>query len=91
LVKTDFKKNPFERLTKYANFTCRYSSPDGHVKYTKASMVKYPLEKGKDTKASHVMCKTPKWNLTDKPYEQVKLDIALNGQDYKGNFDFTFT
>lgn len=90
-VKTDFKKNPHDRLEKYGNFTCRYKSEDGRVMYTKAEMVKYPLEKGNGAKANSVQCKTPKWDLKGKPYEKATLDIAVNGQDFKGNFDFTFT
>jgi hypothetical protein len=54
-------------------------------------MVKYPLEKGKSGKPNHVHCKTPKWNLGNQASEKVKMDIALNGQDFKGSFDFTFT
>ena len=50
--------------------------------------MRYPIEEGKKT---HVHCKTPKWDLKGKHNEPVKLDIAVNGQDFKGNFDFTFT
>lgn len=35
IIRTDFKKNPIERLYKYSNFTCRFKSEDGQVKYTK--------------------------------------------------------
>lgn len=51
-------------------------------------MERYPLEKGKP---NAVQCKTPKWDLKGKPFEKAKLDIALNGQDFRGNFDFYFT
>ena len=45
-VRADFKKNPIDRLRKYANFTCRFKAEDGRVMYTKAHMERYPLEKG---------------------------------------------
>jgi hypothetical protein len=53
-VKTDFKKNPIDRLRKYGNFTCRFMSSDGKVKYTKGYMVKYPLERGKEDVPNNV-------------------------------------
>jgi hypothetical protein len=59
--------------------------------YTKAAMVTYPLQKGRGGKANSVQCKTPKWDLKGLPLEHVTLDIALNGQDFKGGFDFVFT
>jgi hypothetical protein len=59
--------------------------------YTKAEMVKYPIEKGQNGKPNSVLCKTPKWDLKGLMLEKVKLDIAVNGQDFKGSFDFTFT
>jgi hypothetical protein len=75
-VRTDFKKNPIDRLNKYSNFTCRFKAEDGRTMYTKAQMERYPLERGAP---NAVQCKSPKWNLTGKPFEQVKLDIAVNG------------
>jgi len=58
--------------------------------FTKAKMVTYPMNSSPDAKPNSINCKTPTWNLKGKPSEKVKLDIALNGQDYRGNFDFTF-
>jgi hypothetical protein len=75
-VRTDFKKNPIDRLNKYSNFTCRFKAEDGRTMYTKAQMERYPLERGAP---NAVQCKSPKWNFTGKPFEQVKLDIAVNG------------
>ena len=43
-VKSDFKKNPSDRLEKYSNFTCRFKADDGRVMYTKGAMVRYPIE-----------------------------------------------
>lgn len=33
-IKSDFKKNPMDRLEKYSNYTCRFMSSDGRVLYT---------------------------------------------------------
>jgi hypothetical protein len=60
IVDTDFKLNPTDRLDKLGNWTCRYRAEDGRVMYTKAEMVKYPLDKGKP---NAVKCKTPIWDL----------------------------
>lgn len=87
-ITADFKKNPTDRLKKYSNFTCRFKAEDGRVMYSKGELERYPLEKGAP---NAVQCKSPKWDLKGKPYETVKLDIAVNGQDFKGGFDFTFT
>jgi len=89
-TKTDFKNNDMDRFKRLANFTCRYKSENGTVKYTKAYMIRYPLE-ASGGKPNSVQCKTPEWDLGDKPFEKVKFDIAVNGQDFHGNFDFTFT
>lgn len=85
---TDFKKNPIERLKKYSNIMCRFKGEDEEVKYSPGKMVRYPLEKGQDNAIS---CLTPIWNLKGKNYETAKLDIALNGQDFKGGIDFIFS
>jgi hypothetical protein len=88
-VKTDFKNNPIDRLAKHGNFMCRFKSADGtRVMYSKGEMVKYPLEAGKSSSPNNIQCKSPIWDLQDKPFEHVTLDVAVNGQDFKGGFDF---
>lgn len=87
-VWTDFKKNPIDRLKKYANITCRFKSEDGQVAYSAGEMISYPLEKAAP---NAVTCRSPQWNLKGKAFENAKLDIALNGQDYRGNLDFIFS
>lgn len=62
-IKTDFKSNNMDRLWKYGNFTCRYKAEDGRVMYTKAEMVRYPIEKGTNGKPNNIRCKTPLWDL----------------------------
>jgi hypothetical protein len=51
-------------------------------------MTSYPIERGHP---NAVLCRSPKWDLKGKSFENAKLDIALNGQDFKGNMDFLFS
>ena len=87
-MKTDFKKNPIDRLIKYANFTVRFTAADGRISYSKAYMERYPLE---NAPPNALRFRTPKWDLKGKGSETVKLDISVNSQDFKSCFDFTFT
>ena len=89
-IKTDFKTNDMNRLEKLGNFTCRFKNEDGSkVYYTKAKMVHYPHAQG--GKKDHVHCKTPKWDLGEKDKEWIKVDVAVNGQNFLGNIDFLIT
>ena len=55
--------------------------------YTKARMEIYPLGGHDDSELpTHMFCNNPQW----KGAEQAKLDISVNGQDYSGDFPFTF-
>jgi len=93
-ITTDFKKNPIDRLKKYANVVCRFKSlEDGtnQVYFTQGQLESYPLERNSAHQPNAVTCKNPKWNLKGREYEAVRLDIALNGQDFKGDKSFTFT
>jgi len=54
-------------------------------------MVHYPLDEENAKQYNHIHCKTPKWSLDDKDHEYIKLDIAVNGQDFRGNIDFLIT
>ena len=91
-IPTDFRNQDLKILDKYGNLTCRFQAEDGRVLYTKARMVRYPLEPlSSGQKPNSIQCHTPKWDLKGKENEKVKLDISLNGQQYKGDFDFTFT
>ena len=87
-LQTDFKLNPIERLKKYASIACRFTGLDGQVLTTEGQMVRYPISIGKP---NAVQCTTPLWDLRGNDTAPVKLDIALNGQDFKGGLDFTFT
>ena len=47
----------------------------------------YPLGNAEEgSKPSHVKCNSPKWKTS----EQTKLEISVNGQDFSGDFTFTF-
>ena len=48
---------------------------------------------GSDTiEPNTIKIKTPMWKLKEgKTSQTVKLDISINGYNYNGNFDFTFT
>lgn len=80
--------NQVDRMNKYGNFTCRFSSLDGkRVVYTKARMEIYPLGSAdEDQLPTHFRCNNPTWPVN----EQVKLDMSVNGQEYSGDFNFVF-
>lgn len=79
-IPTDFKNQNTDRIEKYGNLTCRFKAEDGRVLYTKARMVRYPLEAMKSgQKPNNIQCHTPKWDLKGANSEKVKLDISLNG------------
>ena len=74
-------------MKKYGNFTCRFRSLDGkRVAYTKARMEIYPLGTEEGQLPTHIRCNNPKW----KSSEPAIMDISVNGQEYSGNFPFTF-
>jgi len=56
--------------------------------YTKGQMERYPLEPGTP---NAIQCKSPRWDLKGKDFEQARLDIAVNGQDFRGGFSFYFS
>ena len=70
--------NDPERLKKYGNFSCRFTSLDGkRVLYTKARMEVYPLgSQDENALPTHMRCMSPKWKYGA---EQVKLDFSING------------
>lgn len=49
-------------------------------------MERYPLGGKEDNKPTHLRCKSPKWSEN----EPAKLDFSVNGQDYSGEFAYTF-
>lgn len=89
-IKTDYKwtKNDLDKFEKFGNFTCRFSSISGNkTVYTKARMEFYPLgNEDPSATPSHVKCQSPKWKVAD----TAKLDVSVNGQDFSGDFTYTF-
>lgn len=89
-MQTDFKwkSNDFDKLKKYGNFSCRFSSRDGkRVAYTKARMEVYPYGNPDDQALpTHYRCQNPSWTVP----EEARLDVSVNGQEYIGDFTFTF-
>ena len=97
LVETEFywDKNDYSRFTKFSNFTCRFTVGD-EVFVTAARMETMPfgsrydndeLPDGQKKLPTHVLCASPRV----KKAGQGKLDISPNGQDYTGNFKYSFT
>lgn len=90
LVKTDFKWNVNElgKIKQYGNFSCRFTSRDGKRQVTtKGRLETVPLGSVDETlKPTHIRCINPQWPMA----EEVRLDVSLNGQDYYGDFTFTF-
>lgn len=63
-VPTNFKNQNTDRIEKYGNLTCRFQAEDGRVLYTKARMIRYPLEpSAPGQKPNSIQCHTPKWEL----------------------------
>ena len=42
-------------------------------------------------KLNTIHCKTPRWKLDGNEAEKGQLSVSINGQNYLGNLDFTFT
>jgi hypothetical protein len=89
-VNTDFKwnVNDVDLFRKYGNFSCRFTSRDGaHSVTTKGRMEIYPIGQiDENSKPTHIRCNSPKWPMQ----EEVKMDVSVNGQEYIGDFPFTF-
>jgi len=97
LVETEFywDKNDYDRFSRYGNFTCRFTVGD-QVYVTDARMETMPfgsrydndeLPDGQKKLPTHVLCASPRVSKAG----QGKLDISPNGQDYTGNFKYSFT
>lgn len=80
------------RLVRYANPKCRFTSASGNkVKYTEGKIIAYPFTANKDPELINtVHCKTPKWKLDGDDSEKATLGFSVNGQQYVGALDFTF-
>jgi len=91
LLTVDFRNNDLSRLTRLGDPKCRFTA--GGKSYTEeAQLVAYPFTQNRDPNLINTIhCKTPRWTLDNDNQEQAQLDVSLNGQNWFGNFAFTFT
>lgn len=90
LIPADFKwgKNDPEKFKKYANITCKFTSQDkSKTVVTQGYMVTVPYTQEEGKQPDHIKCRSPVWGNA----EAANLEISVNNQDYKVNFQFTFT
>lgn len=92
-IETDFKwsLNDLKLVFQYVNITCQFTIKD-EVKFTQGRMETMPLGSLYDSdttndRPTHVVCPTPKTDNTGKSI----LKISMNGQDFSGSLDFTFS
>ena len=83
-------------MIKYGNPKVRFRASDGTEIIVDAILLHLPMIEGHDEKdyvePNTIKVRTPIWTLKEGLMKQVvKLDIALNGQNFVGDFDFTFT
>lgn len=81
IIDTDFfwgDGNNVESFTKYATFTCRFTSVNDPSKQvvTSAIMESKPIGAyGKDRKPDQIRCRTPKWGSAD----TANVEVSVNG------------
>ena len=95
-IGTKISKTEMPNILKYGHPKARFTSDDGQVKIVDAILLYTPLVAAYDGNgqidANAIKIKTPMWQLkTGELYEKVKLEISINGYNYAGNFEFTFT
>jgi len=87
----DFKNNDLGDLLRLGNPKCRFQA-NGKLATTEGQLVAYPFTQSRDPNMiNSVHCKTPRWKLDGDQAEQAELDVSINGQQYLGNFAFSFT
>lgn len=91
LLTVNFKNNDLGRLLRLADAKCRFTA--GSKVFTEeAQLVAYPFTQSRDPNLINTIhCKTPRWQLDADQAEQAQLDVSLNGQQWFGNYAFTFT
>ena len=77
------------RLVRYANPKCRFTSTSGNkVQYTEGKIIAYPFTGNKDPDlVNRVHCKTPRWKLDGEDQEKATLAFSLNGQQFVGGVE----
>ena len=85
------------KIRKYAKPKCRFSSAERNITLTVDGIILHqPLNiafDGSDTLEPNTLkCKTPIWPLDpEAKFETVKLDVSINGYNFNGGFNYTFT
>lgn len=91
LIPVDFKRNDMNKVLKYASPSCKFTYGT-KVATSEGQIIAYPFEvETTANNANSIHCKTPKWSLDSNSDEKVTLDISINGQNYGGGLEFTFT
>lgn len=91
LLTMDFKNNDLGDLLRLGAPKCKFVAND-KIAVTEAQLVAYPFTNNRDANAINTLhCKSPRWKLQNDQSEQAVLDVSINGQQYFGNFPFTFT
>lgn len=81
---------------KYGDPKCRFTANDGTVVIMDGQFVQYPLDsalpEGQKFVPNSIQCSAPVWQLHKGVLnETVKLDVSVNGQNFAGGFNYTFT
>lgn len=91
LIALDFKGNDMNRISQYSKPKCRFTA-GSKVQVVDGVLITYPLSGSQDpSDLNTIHCKSPKWSHSSQDAEQAKLDVSINGQNYFGSLDFTFT
>lgn len=86
----DFRNNNMERLLREGDPKCRFTA-GGKIYVEEAQLVAYPFTQNRDPNLINTIhCKSPRWQLDSDNSEQAQLDVSLNGQQWFGNYAFTF-
>jgi hypothetical protein len=91
LLTVNFKNNDKGRLLRLGDSKCRFTAGQ-KIFVEEAQLVAYPFTNNRDPDMINTIhCKTPRWALDQDHEEQAQLDVSLNGQNWFGNYAFTFT
>lgn len=95
MIDTSILAKDLNNVRAFSNPKARFTSADTSVTVD-AVLVHMPLSQaydGQDFLAPNTLLfHTPIWSLRDGQTSQtVKLDLSINGFNFKGNYDFTFT
>ena len=94
-IDTTLVVRDLENVRRHANPKCRFSNGNKSITVN-ALLLHQPLniafDGGDALEPNTVKCKTPIWSLDpEQTSETVKLDISINGANFGGGFNYTFT